>query len=239
MFEYLNNDTMSQLSLRVEPADGRPRQRTVDAERIANCGFTGRNDEEVQKHVLELEAEGISTPDEVPVVYPKPNHLLTTNETIKVISGTTSGEAEFALFPHGEESYVGVGSDHTDRELEREDIVLSKAVSPNVVSESVWQLSDVVDHWDRLELRSWTGDERERYQETALDAILHPDDLVDLIAERTAAQPDGTAVFSGSVGTETDELVYSDVFAVELHDPVLNRTLEAEYTVRELTWADQ
>ena len=229
---------MSELSLRVEPVDGESVSRTVAVDRIANCGFTGRNDEEVRKHIEELEAEGITTPDEFPVVYPKPNHLLSTGGTIEVISGATSGEAEFALISDGEETYVGVGSDHTDRELEQQDIVLSKAVCPNIIGESIWRLSDVADHWDRLELRSWTGRERDRYQEATLDAILSPEGLLDLIAEQTTAPPEGTAVFSGSVGTETDELVYSDVFAVELHDPVLDRTLDVEYTVKELDWAE-
>lgn len=229
--------SMTQLSLRVEPSDSEPTQRSVTIDWIANCGFTGRNDEEVRKHIDELEAEGITTPDVFPVVYPKPNHLLSTGGAIDVISGTTSGEAEFVLFFQGEETYVGVGSDHTDRELEQKDIVLSKTVCPNIVSESVWRISDIADHWDRLELRSWTGSERNLYQETTLEAIRSPAALFDLIEERTTAQPEGTAVFSGSVGTETDEFVYSDVFTVELRDPVLERTLKVEYTLQELDWA--
>lgn len=229
---------MSQLPVRVDSSDGTIVERSLSVERIANCGFTGRNEEEVRKHIDELEEAGIPTPDEVPVVYPKPNHLLVTGGTFDVIAGATSGEAEFVLFPQGEETYVGVGSDHTDRDLERQDILLSKTVCPNVVGETVWRLSDVADHWDRLELRSWTGTDRTLYQETTLDAILSPDALFALIDEGTTAPLQGTAVFSGSVGTETGELAYDEAFAVELHDPVLDRALDVEYTARELDWVE-
>lgn len=228
---------MSHLSVDVEPADGPTSSRRLDIERVANCGFTGRSDEEVQNHIDELAKEGVPTPEVFPVVYPKPNHLLSTGGTIDVISETTSGEVEFVLFVQDEETFVGVGSDHTDRELEQQDIVLSKTVCPNIVSESVWPLSDVEDHWDRLELRSWTGSERDLYQEATLDAILSPDSLLDLINERTTVPPEGMAVFSGSVGTVGGELTYSDEFAAELYDPDLDRSLSVEYSLRLLDWA--
>jgi len=159
-----------------------------------------------------------------------------------VLSGETSGEAEFALFPQSgtDEVYVGVGSDHTDREMETQDITLSKTLCPNVVSTDVWLLADVIDHWDRIELRSWTGTGGERilYQEATLDAILPPAGLFDLV-ERASTEPvDDTAVFSGSVGTETDDLIHGDFFAVELHDPVLDRTIAREYDVDVLDWAE-
>lgn len=85
--------------------------------------------------------------------------------------------------------YVGVGSDHTDREMETESIVLAKSLCSNVVGVDRWVLDDVRDHWDRIELRSWTGTdgERVRYQDATLDAILPPEDLFALIDEATTA----------------------------------------------------
>lgn len=228
---------MVELSLSEKAVNTKPKSRTVTLYHIANCGFTGRNEDEVQKHIEELEEENISTPDEVPVIYPKPSHLITTEKSIDVVSKTTSGEVEFVLLSDGEETYIGIGSDHTDRELEQDDIVLSKSVCPNIISQSIWRLSDVADHWDQLELRSWTGHDRKVYQETTLDAILSPTSLTNLIREQTSVRPEDTAIFSGSVGTETDELVYSNVFAAELRDPVLDRALKLEYTINELDWA--
>jgi len=137
---------MSRISLRIEDAEGTSTERSVAIERIANCGYTGRNEEEVRKHVEELAEEGVPAPETVPAVYPKPDHLITTADGIDVVSGKTSGEAEFVLFPQGSEVYVGVGSEHTDRELEGDDVLLSKTVCPNVVGDTVWRLSDVADH---------------------------------------------------------------------------------------------
>ncbi|WP_336000458.1 DUF2848 family protein [Halorientalis halophila] len=212
----------------------------VSVDRIANCGWTGRNEEELRKHIEELEEEGIEAPDEFPVIYPKPYHLITTSDDIEVVSEETSGEAEFVFFPQADtdEVYVGVGSDHTDREMETESIVVAKSLCPNVVGSDLWLLEDLRDHWDQIELRSWTGsdDERVLYQDATLEAILPPADLFDLVEEKTTEPTEHTAIFSGSVGTETDELVHGDFFEVELHDPVLDRTLRAEYDVSKLDW---
>jgi hypothetical protein len=227
---------MSSLSLEVEDTNGQSERQSVTVDRIANCGFTGRSEEEVRKHIEELEAEGISAPDTFPTVYPKPSHLITTDEEIEVISDRTSGEVEFVLFPTGSETYVGVGSDHTDRELEKDDIILSKTVCPNVVGETVWRLSDVADHWDQLQLRSWTGPDRDLYQESTLDAILPAEELLSLVDERSSAPVEGTAMFSGSVGTESGELDCAETFAAELYDPVQDRCIAHTYTVRELDW---
>ncbi|WP_254533183.1 DUF2848 family protein [Natrinema gelatinilyticum] len=213
---------------------------SVTVDRIANCGWTGRNEEELRKHIEELEEEGIEAPDEFPVIYPKPYHLITTSDDIEVLSAETSGEAEFVLFPQEktDEVYVGVGSDHTDREMETESIVVAKGLCPNVVGENLWVLDDIIDHWDQIELRSWTGSDGERvlYQDATLEAILSPADLFDLVEEKTTEPTKHTAVFSGSVGTETGDLIHGDFFEVELHDPVLDRTMRAEYDVSRLGW---
>lgn len=214
---------------------------TVPVSRLVNCGWTGRDEAEVHKHIKELEQEGVTAPDEFPVVYPKPYHLITTRTKFEVLSESTSGEAEFVLFLGEDETYVGVGSDHTDRELERTDIVVSKTVCPNVVGDSVWPLSEVIDHWDELRLRSWTGprDDRRLYQDARLSAILPPGDLVDIVEDATEEPSTGTALFSGSVGTETEELVYSETFTVELFDPVLDRLLSVLYEARPIDWVEQ
>lgn len=213
---------------------------TVTVDRIANCGWTGRNEEEIRKHIDELEEEGIEAPDEFPVIYPKPNHLITTSNDVEVLSQETSGEAEFVLFSQADtdEVYVGLGSDHTDREMETESIVVAKSLCPNLVGTDLWLLEDLRDHWDQIELRSWTRTNGERilYQETTLEAILPPTDLFDLVEETTTAPTDHTAIFSGSVGTKTDDLIHGDAFEVELHDPVLDRTMRVEYDVSVLDW---
>jgi hypothetical protein len=102
----------------------------------------------------------------------------------------------------------------------------------------VWTLESVRDHWDELELRSWTtvdGD-RVRYQDATLAAIKPPGELVELVDAASVTTTDRTAIFSGSVGTETDELLCGDRFAIELYDPVHDRSLTDAYDVEVLDW---
>jgi len=222
--------------LEVETPDSGPS--TLAVERIVNCGYTGRDEAAVQAHIDELAAEGVPAPDDFPTFYPKPHHLLATPGHIKVVGDRTSGEAEFVLVPTTEETYVGVGSDHTDRDLERTEVLASKLVCQNVVGETLWPLSAVQDHWDELALRSWVveGETRTKYQETTLDAIRPPSDLLSMVEERLRVPLAGTAVFSGSVATETEELRPASRFEAELYDPELDRQLTCEYDVSVANW---
>ncbi|NIQ18355.1 MAG: DUF2848 domain-containing protein, partial [Candidatus Aenigmarchaeota archaeon] len=77
-------------------------------------------------HIEELRREGIPPPPSVPMLFPVLSHNITTAGQIQVVGSRTSGEAEFVLLLDGENIFVGVGSDHTDRDLERHSIMKSK-----------------------------------------------------------------------------------------------------------------
>lgn len=229
---------MTDLTLRVAGRDGGTAERVVPVERLVNAGYTGRDEAAVRDHIAELAAEGVPAPDRFPTLYAKPSHLLTTDDRIEVAGDRTSGEAEFALFVTDEGVFVAAGSDHTDRAVERESVPLSKQVCQNVVGTDAWRLDEVSDHWDALELRSWTerGGERLRYQDASVDRIKPPAELLALVEERTTGPQAGTAVFSGSVATLTEELVCGDRFEVELNDPELDRRLTCAYDVSVIDW---
>ncbi len=123
--------------------------------RVVNAGYVGRDQHAVRAHIEELAREGIPPPKQVPMLFPFLSAQLTTGDRIEVIGGDTSGEVEYVLLLHQGEVYVGVGSDHTDRALERDNLVKSKQVCANVLSREVWRYQDVQAHWDDLELRSW------------------------------------------------------------------------------------
>ena len=211
---------------------------TIDVERVVNCGFTGRDEDAVQAHIEELEEEGVPAPNEFPTFYPKPHHLLTTGGEIEVAGARTSGEAEYVLLPTEDEVYVGVGSDHTDRVLEREDVLTSKLVCQNVMGDRLWRLDELADRWDELVLQSWVVDDGDRvpYQEATLDAILPPDELLSLVEDRLRVPLAGTVIFSGSVATTTDELRPGERFAAELSAPNGDRRLSCEYDVTVVDW---
>jgi hypothetical protein len=206
---------------------------------MINAGYVGRNQEDVRKHVEELKREGIPAPDSTPTVYPVMTSMITTADSIEVVGDKTSGEGEFVLFMDGQDIYVGVGSDHTDRELETVSILKSKQLCFNVVSRKVWPFQEIGDHWDELGLKSWVKQAGEKvlYQETLLSAILTPADLIDFVKSKVKdGNLDSTIIFSGTVALLTPEINYGDYFEVALDDPLMNRSLSCSYSVEQLTY---
>ena len=67
---------------------------------------------------------------------------------MQVTGEESSGEAEFVLVKDAGEVYVGVASDHTDRQVETYGITVSKQMCDKPCSNTLWRLSDVAGHWD-------------------------------------------------------------------------------------------
>ena len=170
--------------------------------------------------------------------FQKPFWGISLDNEIHVQGKETSGEVEFVLFVDGDKIYVGVGSDHTDRELEKLDILKSKQVCPSVISRILWDYREVRDHWDRIEFRSWAADQGKKtlYQESNVASILPPEELVDLVRKRVNGDMDGIAIFSGTFPLLTETFLFADRFEGELLDPVLKRKIEFGYSVHTLDW---
>lgn len=202
------------------------------------CGYTGRDQSAVRKHIEELKKEGVEPPPFVPMFYPKPYQGISLEEGFHVQGQETSGEVEYVLLIDGEKTYVGVGSDHTDRELERMDILKSKQVCPAVLSKNLWDYEEVKDHWDSIQIRSWAvqGGERTLYQDSTLSTILSPDELVRFVQQRVQGSLEGIAIFSGTPPMVTEQILFSERFEGELLDPVLNRKISFGYSVHTLDW---
>src|SRR4051812_45398213 len=95
----------------------RAAQVTIDQAVIA--GWTGRDAAAVEKHIKELEALGVKRPATTPIFYRVAASRLTTEGTIEAVGESSGGEVEFVLLNHGGKLWVGTGSDHTDREVEK------------------------------------------------------------------------------------------------------------------------
>lgn len=201
-------------------------------------GYTGRDQAAVRKHIEELEKEGIAPPPSVPACFQKTAGGITTADRLEVVSPETSGEIEFVLLVEGEEIYVGVGSDHTDRALEKLDILKSKQVNPAPVSKSLWKFREIEGHWDEIEIRSWATVEGEEvlYQQATLGSILTPDALLGLSRERVSGPLDRIALFSGTPALQTGGFVFAEHFKGELYDPVFDRRLTVAYAIEGLDW---
>lgn len=184
-------------------------ERSIDVRRLVVAGFTGRDEAAVQRHIDELMRDGIAAPPEVPALYVLPVGLLTTADAIDVEGDRTSGEVEPVIFVTDDGAYVGVGSDHTDRLLEREDIYTAKAACPKVVSRDVVPIEDIDDRWDDLVVRSQRG----LYQQSTLRELLPPGDVLSRVGDVRNA-----VVFLGTVALLTGGFVFAEEFAAELVD---------------------
>jgi hypothetical protein len=128
-------------------------------------------------------------------------------------------------------TFVGLGSDHTDRKVESYSVTVSKQMCDKPIAPVLWELEDVAAHWDRLVLRSYAviNGKRELYQEGTLDAMLPVAELIRRGFEK-GQLPDGCAMFGGTFAAKGG-IRPADRFEFELEDPVLKRKISHAYDV--------
>jgi hypothetical protein len=195
-------------------------------------GFTGRDQDAVAKHIAEMASVGIPPPEKTPALYRISPELITTGDEIEVVGDQTSGEVEPVLLFGADESYLTVGSDETDREIEMSSYQKSKQICSKAVAKVVWRFSEVNDHYDKLILRSTVniGGEEWLYQDGFVSSLIKPLDLLKLYG----VGGDGTVLFSGTIPTKTGRLVYADSYQIKMIDPVLNRLISHTYNVKRI-----
>ena len=222
----------------LQHSNGKDEDLTIDVKGGVLCGYTGRDQDAVQKHIEELEKEGVAPPPSVPMYFPKKADGIQIDSDIIADRSETAGEVEFVIFPKGDALYVGLGSDHTDRELERLDIWKSKQICPAIVGKNLWDYNEVKNHWDDIELRSWavTGKDKVLYQEGSLSSIMKPEELLSRVDEQISCGLEGISIYSGTLPLKTEKFVYADRFEAEMFDPVLGRKLSLSYDVSTLDW---
>lgn len=219
------------------------RQIEVDVHSLVIAGWTGRDADAVERHVRELEAIGVRRPGTVPVFYRVAAHNLTSTQRIDVVGRQSTGEVEFVLVATAQGLWIGVGSDHTDRELEKHSVGLSKQVCSKPLATSLWLHDEVAAHWDELELHSHAHlqGERQLYQQGQVNAIRDPADLIraycDCAGLPQDGLPEGTVMFCGTLPVRGN-IEFADRFEFELRDPRLGRSLRHAYDIDPLPLAD-
>ena len=144
---------------------------TLPIDQAVIAGWTGRDPVARDKHIAELEAIGIARPASTPIYYRCSARRLTMEDSIEVCGENSSGEVEFILIGWQGRIFVGCASDHTDRKVEAYSVTVSKQMCDKPIASVLWELEDVIDHWDRMILRSyaWIDGARVFYQEGTLD----------------------------------------------------------------------
>lgn len=194
------------------------------------AGWTGRDVAQVQHHIDELAALGVTPPSQVPLYYRVAVSQFTQAASIQVVGPGSSGEVEPLLLRHQGQWWLGLGSDHTDRVLEAHGVAQSKQACAKPVAAQLWSWAEVQDHADQLMLSCdiLEGGDWVSYQSGALSAI-RP--LTELMAG--AALPDGGAMLCGTlpaIGGVREAAAYR----MQLTDPVLQRSLQLSYSVEVL-----
>ena len=206
---------------------------TFIVERLVCAGWVGRDKSAVQAHVEELAQLGIPGPSRTPTYMNYSPYLATTEAVIDVVGPDSSGEVEYVILKRDGKLYIGVGSDHTDREMEKHSIPGSKQMCAKVLAPVVWPYEEIRNHWDQIILRSWTRRETEQvlYQEDTLGTVLDAERILNGLPADGDLSAEGMLVFSGTVATKMG-LIFSDRFDFEMEDPVLKRSIRYGYVIR-------
>ncbi len=209
-------------------------RRNVTVDHLVVAGWTGRDRAAVELHIKELGALGVKPPATTPIFYRASAARLTIADSIEVLGEASSGEGEFVLLQQDGRLWVGTGSDHTDREVEKYGVSVSKQMCDKPIAPEFWPMVEVAPHWDKLMLRAYISENGKRvlYQEGPVTAMLDPLELIGKFAGKSGLA-EGTLMFCGTLSAKGG-VRPSDVFEVELDDPVLGRKIQHRYGIRTL-----
>jgi hypothetical protein len=231
-----NMQASVELALRKCPVGSPAVETRVRIGDLVIAGFTGRDQRAVEAHIAELEEIGVKRPATVPVFYRVAAANLTSEAHITVLGEASSGEVEFVLFKLEDGLWIGVGSDHTDRELEAKyTVAASKQVCAKPIARDLWRFTDINSHWDTLELRAWAtiGGEHGLYQQGKVSDMMSPDALIAQHAAHFGDIAVGTAMFCGTFAVAGGPRPGSR-FEFEIFDPILDRRISHAYAINTL-----
>jgi hypothetical protein len=206
--------------------------RPANIRKVVIAGWTGRDRVAMEKHIVELEALGVRRPASTPVYYSVGTSRLTVAPAIEVSGGESSGEVEFVLAQLDGRLWVGIGSDHTERKVETVGITISKQLCDKPIGARFWAFDEVAPHWEQLVLRAHVVENGKRslYQEGPVTTMRDPLDLVAAWRAGEPTLPEGTVMFCGTLAARGG-IRPAARFEMELHDPVLQRSLVHAYDI--------
>jgi 4-hydroxyphenylacetate 3-monooxygenase len=184
--------------------------------RLIVAGYTGRDEASVRAHIDELAAIGVPAPDSVPEFYDLDPALITTDAVIPVASDGTSGEVEAVLVRHRGQFFLGVGSDHTNRDLERTSIFDAKAACPKPLGRVVVALPVLAEtDWDSMTSESEV--DGVAYQGGELSSLRPPPEILARLTERLGDFDEDLVLFCGTVPLLAGQFVAGTHWTLVLH----------------------
>ena len=204
----------------------------ITARYMINAGYAGCDQNAVKAHIKELAAIGVDVPGQCPTFYPVPVQQLLQAEKIQTGHGKTSAEIEYVFICSNGKSYLTVGSDHSDRDLEAYSVCAAKQICPNVVAGELWRYDDVADHLDKLRLLCEVGEQNDTsrvYQDGRVSDLLSPEQLLEMGASVIGGKDD-IVLYSGTIPTIGD-ISFGTRWRITMADTKLNRKISFMYEV--------
>ncbi|PAU78465.1 DUF2848 domain-containing protein [Halomonas salipaludis] len=207
----------------------------VEIKELIIAGWAGREQAAIDEHIEELKEIGVTPPSTTPLFYRVAANQLTTDAAIQVLGEASSGEVEIVLIGTSQGTLMGIGSDHTDREAEAWSVAHSKQVCAKPVSQQLWRLDSVIEHWDELQMSAYaTFDGKEvLYQQGAVTGLLHPAELLQRFGLEQPQLAPGQAMLCGTLPV-IGGVRAAEAFRMVLEDPVTGHKLEHRYAVESL-----
>jgi hypothetical protein len=211
-----------------------PQTLVTTPHRLYNLGSATVDPNAALAHQREVADVGVRIAFDVPAprIYPMSVNSVTTDDRIGVHSETTSGEVELVLVVHEGEIHLGVGSDHTDRVLEKHSIIWAKQYCPSVLGRKVWRWSDVAARWEDLVLECTV--DGELYQRVNASVFLPPDRIVEILTERVGSLPSSYLVYCGTYTSVGNTIRYGTDWTGCLRDSRTGEALDVTYETVDL-----
>lgn len=222
---------MSKMKFRILTKNGET-EKEIRYDRVFAIGYAGRNMEKTMEHIKELEEQlGVPAPKKIPTIFQCGNYVLTQERDLHFIGEKTCGEVEYVMVVTDGKLYIGLGSDHTDRELESLSVPKAKQICAKPIGTELWDYDELKEHWETIKLYSYqTIDEEEfLYQQGTLADIMDPSMILKELEERVGGITDAV-IYSGTVPL-TGGFCYGTNFRCEMADEVLGRKLSLNYNV--------
>ena len=205
---------------------GKSYRREFEITTLCGLGFTSRNIDIIKAHIDEQLKIGITTSSDIPHYFLCWPGLISFSNRLFVVGNDSTGELEFTIVKgNDEEVYIGLVSDHCDRQLSRVKVRKSKQVCCKPVSRQLWRYKDIKDHWDQIRLISWQyrGDEETLYQKGSLSDYITLEEIIEF-AERSMGVTHNYLVMAGTINTISGYFE-NDGFKGKMIDPILGREL--------------
>ncbi len=214
---------------------------------VAGARFSSRDVEGTRKQLDEMrehEAHFTMATRTNPSIFRVGRYLLTQSAEFDVQGPLTGGEAEAVAIRVGEEIFISVGSDQCDRELDPLFPDKPKQMCPHPIASTAWPYDEVHDHWDNLRIYSevTVSGHTVSLQDCPLSALVDLEYLLAMEVVKLLADPMflycGSAPFLDSVAETVEQhdlpeemaKGVGETFLARLHDPVLDRTIEHQFS---------